>query len=231
MIDVTKYASIAEQAETLASIVVDQLSNAVSSKGRATLAVPGGTTPAPFLQCLSHKSLDWSNISIIPTDERVVDETSPRSNAKLIKDNLKQNQASNANFNALMTGNGGDATDLGEVESLIQYVLPIDVCVLGMGADMHTASLFPGAEGLEEALNPKGNKALACVNPDGVPERRISLTAPVLSNSDHIHLLITGSDKLDALEKAQMVSVTKDAPIRIVLGHSSFMVHYAEKGK
>ena len=82
----------------LAELVADQLRAAHAGKDRATLAVPGGTTPGPFLSVLSEADLAWSDISVLPTDERLVSETSSRSNARLIRETLMQNAAAVANF-------------------------------------------------------------------------------------------------------------------------------------
>ena len=63
----------------LAELVADQLRGACASKGHATLAVPGGTTPGPFLEALSEAELAWKDVRVMPTDERMVSERSPRS--------------------------------------------------------------------------------------------------------------------------------------------------------
>ena len=72
----------------LAELVADQLRGACASKGHATLAVPGGTTPGPFLEALSEAELAWKDVRVMPTDERMVSERSPRSNARLIREAL-----------------------------------------------------------------------------------------------------------------------------------------------
>ena len=107
-------------------------------------------------------------------------------------------------------------------------MLPLDVCVLGMGADMHIASLFPKAEGLEEAIALDCQSNVASVTPVSGGEKRITLTAPVLVNSANIRLLIVGPEKLDALNLAKTMSEQKEAPVRAILGHSNLEIHYAE---
>ena len=76
----------------LAELVADQLRAACAGKHRATLAVPGGTTPGPFLAALSEADLPWSEVTVIPTDERMVSEMSSRSNTRLIRETLMRNR-------------------------------------------------------------------------------------------------------------------------------------------
>ncbi len=206
----------------LAELVADQLRATHASKGRATLAVPGGTTPGPFLSALSTADLAWSDVSVVPTDERIVSESDPRSNARLIRETLMQNAAAVANLVPL------HEPLLGSLAARVTAVLPIDVLVLGMGADMHTASLFPGAPELEAALSPDAPVILE-ITPPSQPEARLTLTAPVLRAASVIHILITGADKVAALERALADGPVADAPVRAVLtAPCPVTVHYAD---
>ena len=102
--------------------------------------------------------------------------------------------------------------------------LPISVLLLGMGADMHTASLFPGADRLDEALSPTAPLLLP-MRAVAAGEPRLTLTAPVLKAAFHTHVLITGAEKRAALEKA-MTLPPHQAPIRAVLDTAT--VHWAD---
>ncbi len=79
-------------AEALASTVAARLADAVEARGKAVLAVSGGTTPARFFKALSLKDLPWDKITITLVDERFVPPTSDRSNQKLVTEMLLQNQ-------------------------------------------------------------------------------------------------------------------------------------------
>jgi 6-phosphogluconolactonase len=212
----------------LAELVADQLRAAEATKGRATLAVPGGTTPGPFLEALSEADLAWGHVDVLPTDERMVPEFSSRSNARLIRETLLQNRAAEARLVHLHTPGVGIELVLDAVRRRVDAVLPIDVLVLGMGADMHTASLFPGAPELAEALADDAPPLLE-VHPPGQPEARLTLTAPVLRASSVIHILITGSDKAAALATALGDGPAAAAPVRVALtAPCPVTVHYAD---
>jgi 6-phosphogluconolactonase len=209
---------------SLADLVSDQLRAAIASNGRATLAVPGGTTPGPFLSWLSQEDLDWANVRVLLTDERRVPERSERSNLRLVRATLQRNAAAEArlvDYNAAL-----DA--LGPAGATLEGVLPIDVLVIGMGADMHTASLFPDAPELSEALADDA-PALMVIRPASQPEERLTLTARVLRGANAAHILITGSDKKSALDRALADGPAEEAPIRVVLSAPCpVTVHYAD---
>jgi len=102
--------------------------------------------------------------------------------------------------------------------------LPLSVLMLGMGADMHTASLFPGADGLDAAL--ADDAALLCpIMPAGHDIARVTLPAHVLEGALAKHLVIFGADKRDALERAQTLP-PEQAPIAAVLDGAQ--IHWAE---
>jgi 6-phosphogluconolactonase len=222
-----EYTSRAEQAQRLARAVVVQLSHTIVAKGRATLAVPGGTTPGPFLEALATEKLDWSAVTVLPTDERVVPEEHDRSNAKLIRQALIRDEANSATYLSLTPTSEQETPDAAalRLSREVAEVAPVDVAVLGMGGDMHTASLFPGADRLADALAPDAPPVLALTAP-GAPEPRLTLTAPIFQTASHLHVLITGPDKKTALSAAQ-ASTLQTAPVRVILdAPGGANVHY-----
>ncbi|UOA27378.1 6-phosphogluconolactonase [Pseudosulfitobacter sp. DSM 107133] len=199
------------------------LENILLTHDRATLVVPGGTTPGPIFDVLSAARLDWDRVDVTLTDERWVDETSDRSNGALLRRRLLVDRAVAATFKPLYRD--GLDVDAGAVlvsEDLDAH-LPISVLLLGMGADMHTASLFPGAEGLEAALAADAPVALP-IYAEG-QEPRISLSAHVLDGAMSKHLVIFGAEKRAALERAADLT-PRNAPIAAVL--DELTVHWAE---
>lgn len=208
----------------VAGAISSQLSMALNSAGRASFSVPGGTTPGPVFDILCGLPLDWANVAVFLNDERWVDENSPRSNTRLLRERLLTDRAAVANLIPLYKDEPDPETALAALAEGIAPHLPITVLLLGMGADMHTASLFPGADRLAEALAPDAPTLMA-LRSDAAVEPRITLTAPVLVGAKHIHILITGAEKRAALERAAGLTAI-EAPVRVVLDHAT--IHWAE---
>jgi 6-phosphogluconolactonase len=208
----------------LANVIAGQLADFLRREGKATLSVPGGTTPGPIFDTLSGVDIDWSNVAVILNDERWVPESSDRSNARLVRERLLRGRAAQARLVPLYAPAETPEEMLATLEDGLKPYLPISVLLLGMGADMHTASLFPGADRLEEALSASA-PILLPMRAEAAGEPRVTLTAPVLRSAFNIHILITGNDKRAALERAMTLS-TAEAPVRAVLDNAT--VHWAE---
>jgi 6-phosphogluconolactonase len=208
----------------LADRIASQLRAAIRADGHATLSVPGGTTPGPVFDTLSAVDLDWDKVAVLLNDERWVDETSPRSNTRLIRERLLTGRAAAATLVPLYADAPRPEDRMDALEAGIEPHLPISVLLLGMGNDMHTASLFPGADRLDEALSDDA-PILLPMRAEAAGEPRITLSARVLRDAMHIHILITGAEKRAAIEAAQTLPETQ-APVRAVLKNAT--VHWAE---
>lgn len=206
-----------ELGPALATRVAEDLAAAIEANGRAHLAVPGGTTPACFLRALGRIELPWEKVTVTLTDERCVPADHPRSNQRALAETLFGGSAAAAAFIPLFDGPAEPSTTVARLESALAGALPLDVCVLGMGDDMHTASLFPGAPGLAAALDPRGRAPATVARPQGQSETRITLTAPVLSGAGRVYLLIKGADKRAALDGAFAETDPLRAPVMAVL--------------
>lgn len=228
-VEVLTYADRKTQADKLALVVAGELRAAIAARGRATLAVPGGTTPVAFLRALSRQPLDWGAIAVMLTDERFVPESSARSNTRLLRQTLLQNHASAARIVPLTALADRPEEVIEVLEAGIAEALPLDSCILGMGADMHTASLFPGADRLADALDPETSALLLPMRAPSAPEPRLTLTAVVLRAARHLHLLITGAAKKAALEQAMAGDDWAQAPVRAVMSAPALLkVHYSD---
>lgn len=192
-------------AKTLAARVARGLSRAISRQGSAVLAVSGGTTPALFFEHLSNESISWEKVTVTLVDEREVDEHSPRSNAKLVKQHLMQNQARDAKFVALFQ-------NVSAAEKL-----SLDVVVLGMGEDAHTASFFPSGDKLAEVLDMKSKTKISTMQAPAAAEPRLTFTLPALMKAKVLCLHLEGQKKLDVIETAIAGTDVMTMPIRAVL--------------
>lgn len=208
----------------VADLIASELRNCLTMHDHASFAVPGGTTPGPIFDELSSVHLDWSRVHILLTDERWVPETSDRSNTALLKKRLLVDAAADAVYVPLHADTETPEESLETLSAGIDPELPISVLLLGMGADMHTASIFPGADNLKAALAADAPNLVAMRAP-GAPEPRVTLSGRVLRNAMTTHVVITGAEKRAALEKARDLS-PEDAPIRLVLDEAT--VHWAE---
>ena len=208
----------------LAQRIASELGESLRSNGRATLSVPGGTTPGPVFDTLSGADLDWSKVAVVLNDERWVSEDSPRSNTRLLRERLLVGRAAAAQLVPLRSDAATPEDGLEALAAGLAPHLPISVLLLGMGEDMHTASLFPGADNLSAALRSDA-PALMAMRAEAAGEPRITLTAPVLQDAVRVHVLITGAAKRAALERAAKLPA-REAPIACVLGDAQ--VHWAE---
>lgn len=208
----------------LANILAGKLTATLMHEDRATLVVPGGSTPGPIFDALCDADLDWSRVDVMLSDERWVPEDDPRSNARLVRQRLLTGRASEARFLPFHAG-GDDPEDvLSEVEAMILPHLPISVALLGMGADMHVASLFPRGDNLRLALDP-GAPILVSMRAPGLDCTRVSLSARVLRDALSLHLVITGAEKHAALDRAMRLP-PEEAPVAAILDQAE--VHWAE---
>ncbi|MGG7568501.1 6-phosphogluconolactonase [Rhodovulum sp. DZ06] len=212
-------------AEGLAFAIHQALADAIRADGVASAALAGGTTPGPMFDCLGRMALAWPRVSILPSDERCVPEDHPRSNARLLRETLLKGPAEAARLIPLAPG--GEAPPP-EGPPGLAAALPLTVCMVGMGEDMHTASLFPGADRLAEALAP-GAPPVVPIEAPGAAEPRVTLSVPALTSASHIHVLIFGPAKRAALDKAMQDGPTEEAPIRALLRSGRpVTVHYAD---
>ena len=208
----------------VAQRIASELGETLRSSGRASLSVPGGSTPAPVFDILSGAELDWANVAVLLNDERWVNEDSPRSNTRLLRERLLTGRAAAATLVPLYADAPAPEDALADLTDAVSAHLPISVLLLGMGEDMHTASLFPGADNLAPALR-NDAPLLMAMRAQAAGEPRITLTAPVLKAALRVHVLITGNTKRAALEKAAKLS-PQDAPIACILDQAQ--VHWAQ---
>jgi len=148
----TSYDSRYHLMEGVAARIIDDLEAALVQLTRVTLSVPGGTTPGPVFDILAKRDLDWARVDILLNDERWVGAESTRSNSRLLEERLLVRNAAKARLVPLYLPYETPEQALSLLAEGIATSLPISVLLLGMGPDLHTASLFPGADLLDVAL-------------------------------------------------------------------------------
>ncbi|MES2490195.1 MAG: 6-phosphogluconolactonase [Pseudomonadota bacterium] len=216
-----------ELASALASATAARLREALTARSKASLVVSGGRTPADFLGALSAHELDWSAVSVLPTDDRWVDIHHADSNEAMIRRQLLRNAATTAVLHGLSDA-ALDPEPEGErhAEAMLKNLsMPFDVVVLGMGDDGHTASLFPQAPQLAKALDLNSGRRCMILDPMTAPHRRISLTLPALLQSRQIDILIRGDSKLNVYRRALSAGPTMEMPISFILDQKQVPVH------
>lgn len=203
LIDLHRFEGSDALALALAEAVATDLRRALVRAGRASLAVSGGSTPQRFMQALSRQVLDWEQVTVTLVDERWVPESHPRSNAALVRTHLLQHAAAGARLLPLFSDVEGPEAALRGLEAkLAALPLPLDVAVLGMGDDGHTASFFPDGDRLEAALDPAGTRTVTPMHAATAGEPRITLTLPVLRAARSLYLHIQGQGKWQVLQQA-----------------------------
>lgn len=204
-------------AQALAERVATALDYAVTTHGGASLVVSGGRSPIAFFEALSVCELNWKKVQISLADERWVDSDHPDSNEGLLRRHLLRNAAADAQLLGLYQ----PAESLEEAARLAGEALqvlrkPIDVLVLGMGDDGHTASLFPDSPLLAQGLDEDGAQLCLPMLAPAEPRQRISMTYPLLSSARLQCLSIQGAQKLETLRQAIQVEPAQ-MPIRAFL--------------
>lgn len=200
---------------TLVDKVSEILKQAISQKGKASIAVSGGSTPKGFFEALSNQDIEWNKVTITLADERWVDIYSKDSNTRLVHENLLQNKASEAKFFHLKQGKELCNETLSDLNiAANNALLPLDVLILGMGEDGHTASIFPCSKQVTQALDINNKNVLMKVEPTTASHQRITFSYASLSQSKHIFLHICGNNKKQVLDKALSGNDVFDMPIR-----------------
>lgn len=221
-----------DDAESLAIAVAQVLEtstrNAISKRGMALLALAGGRTPLPAYARFASRALQWSDVVIMPTDERCVPEDHPASNIAELRAIFAGCDA--LRLESLTTRDGDpDASALQARRMLARYDQPFDAVVLGMGADGHTASLFPGATQLARALDTNRAETALRIDPQPLPVEapfpRITLTAARLLDARELHLVVTGAAKREVLTRAYSRTDPEHLPITAFLHAPGALVH------
>ncbi|MBF6990474.1 6-phosphogluconolactonase [Cupriavidus sp. IK-TO18] len=203
-----------DQAEALAISISNALELAIRVNGWAVLAVSGGRSPVPMFERLRYRPLRWEAVTVTLVDERVVPPDHPDSNAALVRAHLLREAAGSAAFIPLVA----DAQDVADPTAAVaranRAFRQPDVVVLGMGEDGHTASLFPDAPELQDALSDP-QPAYLLTHPGTAPHARITLNLAALLAAERAFLSVTGEAKAKVLERV-LQGPTPALPVSLV---------------
>lgn len=204
-IEIKEFASADDWAGACAARLADALSAALAKQNCALFAGAGGSTPSPVYRRLAHADLDWSRVAVTLVDERHVPETSPDSNARLMRQTLMTDRAAAARFIPLHHA----AVTVDRAAALAARALAsederLDAVLLGMGEDGHICSMFPGSPTLKTLLSPTLKPTVLGV-PAGrggmaPPQERISLNLPWLAQARRVVLALIGPKKRAVFE-------------------------------
>ena len=204
--------------QILSQRICSDLQKAIEERGKASLVVSGGSTPVPLFTVLSEISIRWDRVYITLADERWVEVRDRDSNEASVRKHLMRNQAEAAHFHGLKNGHTSAVDGESECgEELARFPVPFDIVILGMGPDGHTASLFPGANRLSDALDMSSERLCMAITPVTTPHDRMTLTLPALLNSHQIYLHLSGEEKRAVYERAMRGDSVEEMPIRAVL--------------
>jgi 6-phosphogluconolactonase len=225
-----EYDDAEEMAEAVAGDIAFIIESALDARGSSLIALPGGDTAEPILKALAAKKLPWKQVTIIPTDERLVPMDDERSNVRAIARAFLPAGARVIPIAAdipdyRLAGNSADAR-------LQDLPWPPDLVWLGVGKDGHTASLFTGPD-LQDALAaPKARRAVGVMPepmPEDAPVPRVTLTRSAILSARTVLITLKGDDKREMLEGAIEDGQSSKLPIGRVLAEAEqpIDIHWA----
>ena len=209
------------------SCVLEAYERSIEAHGQFTIAVAGGGTPRPLYEALAEQSLDWSKVHVFWGDERYVPSTDPQSNEGMVRKAwLDRVSIPGENIHPMPTNYPDPATAAQSYEAELQSFFgkeqgefpSLDLILLGIGDDGHTASLFPGTDALKvfDRLITVGKK-------DDRP--RITFTAPLINQAKEIMFLVEGSAKTKALQAILAESGDSNIyPSRLIQGNVTWLI-------
>ena len=204
--EIETFPTLETWAASIAGRLEEALGQAVIANGRAVFAGPGGSTPSPVYARLAQADIGWSKIAVTLVDERYVPETSPESNARLIRDVLLQGPAAAARFVPLYH----PAVTVDRAAAMAAHALDetggqFDAVLLGMGEDGHICSMFPASPTLKTLLSPTLKPTVLGVphGRDGAAPslERLSINLPYLMSAGRVILGLKGAEKRAVFER------------------------------
>lgn len=183
-------AELDELARAAAAWMAEEIKQAVARGGRCALALSGGSTPRPAYERLAaERGVPWAAVEVYFGDERAVPPTDPASNYRMAREALLDRVDLGAGQVHRMEA---EDPDLEAAAARYEALLPerLDVLILGMGPDGHTASLFPGSPLLRET-----HRRVAPARGPVPPIHRLTITPPVIASARRVAMITAGGAK------------------------------------
>ncbi|MEH3159785.1 MAG: 6-phosphogluconolactonase [Sphingomonas taxi] len=226
-----EYDDAGELADAIAGDIQFVIESAIDARGSAVVALAGGKTPFPAYEKLAKAKLDWKRVTIVPGDERIVPLGDPLSNVTQLG---KLFIPKGARVIPIVPKQTDDYKSAGRsADALMQDIhWPLDLCLLGVGGDGHTASIFPGPD-FDEALNGPKERRMLGVMPDPLPPEapvaRVTLSRQGIVTARALMIAVTGQAKRTVIEQAIEQGPSSPYPIGRVLADAELPVdiHWA----
>lgn len=227
-----EYDDAEEMAAAVAGDVQFIIESAIDARGAAVIALAGGKTPLPVYEKLAQAKIDWKRVTIVPSDDRLVPLGDPHSNVTAIG---KVFIPKGARVIPLISSTVADYKAAGRAADAIlqDHHWPLDLCLLGVGADGHAASIFPGPD-YDEAINGPNERRALGVMPDPMPPEaavaRVTLSRAAIVSARALMIAITGAKKREVLEAAIEQGALSAYPVGRILADVELPVdvHWAE---
>lgn len=210
-----------------AECIANLLEQAIKAKGSASLAVSGGSTPKPLFGELSLKKIDWSKVTITLVDDRWLAPDHQDSNEKLVREHLMVNDAASARFVGLVNHLDDPFESELAIAKDLDAIGDIDVLILGMGTDGHTASLFPCSKQIQQGLELDRTPSVIAVEPTTASYQRISLTLSKILSAKKVYLHLVGDEKLTTFNDIIKNYSHLEKPIKAVCEQTEVDVMWA----
>jgi len=227
--NITKFKNTQAMTSYLASDIVSKLKNAIATKGQAVLLVSGGRSPIALFEQLNQTDIAWDKVIISLVDDRWVGPTHESSNENLVNQHLLINKAAKARFIGLVAQGDSAFDGIEQSIELIKDIKEIDVMILGMGEDGHTASIFPCCAQVEAAMSVDNHQRLIATQPTTAAFERVSFTLNEILAAKQVYLPLNGDNKVRVFEQAQQLEDLAKMPISAVIKqHTAFDVLISE---
>ena len=203
-LQITEFESRDAASQQAALVVADALRADIAASGRGVLMVSGGSTPVPMFEALSVCELAWHKVIVGLVDERWVAPEHPDSNEGLVRRHLLKRRAGAAGLVPMKTSDGDPWQAVPDRDAAYApHCDALSMAVLGMGADGHTASWFPGDPDLARVAGAQDISCVAGVNaPSATIPQRLTLTGSAVFKARQAILLAFGEDKRHVLQAA-----------------------------